>query len=385
MKWSTRRVDEIGSCKNGMNFSSQDSGVQIRCLGVGDFKDFAVIDNPETLSYISLNALPSEEYMLHDEDIVFVRSNGNKDLVGRCVSIYTQGMPVTYSGFCIRFRKNREGLDTAYLLYYFKNSEIRKQMSGRGANIKNLNQKIIGDLKVPIPPISLQREFASFVEQSDKSKFVSFKSQFIEMFGDPVENPMRWSVCYLGDCLETIENGKSLNCETFARTGNLPAVLKLSAVTYGEYNPFENKQLPSADMFISKVEVKKGDLLFSRKNTYEYVGMTAVVKDTPSGLMLPDLIFRLVTKPECHRVYLSQLINHPLFRPLIRDLASGSTGSMPNISKQRLSALRIPLPPEEVQAAFEVIVEQTDKSKFELKEAIKKLEKAQAKFVSENC
>jgi restriction endonuclease S subunit len=58
---------------------------------------------------------------------------------------------------------------------------------------------------------------------------------------------------------------------------------------------------------------------------------------------------------------------------------------MPNISKQRLSALRIPLPPEEVQAAFEVIVEQTDKSKFELKEAIKKLEKAQTKFVSENC
>jgi type I restriction enzyme S subunit len=171
MKWSTRRVDEIGSCKNGMNFSSQDSGVQIRCLGVGDFKDFAVIDNPETLSYISLNALPSEEYMLHDEDIVFVRSNGNKDLVGRCVSIYTQGMPVTYSGFCIRFRKNSEGLDTAYLLYYFKNSEIRKQMAGRGANIKNLNQKIIGNLKVPVPPISLQREFAFFVKQSDKSKF----------------------------------------------------------------------------------------------------------------------------------------------------------------------------------------------------------------------
>jgi type I restriction enzyme S subunit len=44
-------------------------------------------------------------------------------------------------------------------------------MAGRGANIKNLNQKIIGDLKVPVPPISLQREFASFVEQTDKSKF----------------------------------------------------------------------------------------------------------------------------------------------------------------------------------------------------------------------
>jgi type I restriction enzyme S subunit len=297
----------------------------------------------------------------------YLRKCGMADFEGIC-SIAT---------FVMR-SKDENVLTQEYLAVIMQTDDLWNYLEANKSGSVNyfITWKTLEKYEFELPDIETQKKIAKIAWQFEKTHNTYeemltnidelIKSEFIEMFGDPVENPMRWSVCYLGDCLETIENGKSLNCETFARTGNLPAVLKLSAVTYGEYNPFENKQLPSADMFISKVEVKKGDLLFSRKNTYEYVGMTAVVKDTPSGLMLPDLIFRLVTKPECHRVYLSQLINHPLFRPLIRDLASGSTGSMPNISKQRLSALRIPLPPEEVQAAFEVIVEQTDKSKFHI-------------------
>ena len=47
------------------------------------------------------------------------------------------------------------------------------KMRGRGVNIQNLNQQIINNLSIPVPPIELQKEFASFVQQVDKSKVVN--------------------------------------------------------------------------------------------------------------------------------------------------------------------------------------------------------------------
>ena len=190
------------------------------------------------------------------------------------------------------------------------------------------------------------------------------------MFGDPKDNPHAWPLVKLSNCLLRIDSGKSITCESFSRTGSLPAVLKLSAVTYGEFNPAENKQLPDAELFVPEAEVKVGDLLFSRKNTLEYVGMSVFVKETPPNLMLPDLIFRLVPKANIRPLFLQQLINHPRYRSTITGLATGTAGSMPNISKQKLLDLAIPLPPVEHQTCIEPLIAQADKSKFVVQIAI---------------
>jgi type I restriction enzyme S subunit len=177
----------------------------------------------------------------------------------------------------------------------------------------------------------------------------------------------------LKECLQRIDSGKSIVCESHPRSGDFPAILKLSAVTYGEFIPEENKQLPSKELYIPSLEVKTGDLLFSRKNTLEYVGMTVLVKETPVNLMLPELIFRLVPNETITPLYLHQLINHPQFRSTISNLASGSAGSMPNISKQKLFDLEIPLPPLGMQKSLCPLIQQTDKSKFELKQNIENI------------
>ncbi|MBQ0002286.1 MAG: restriction endonuclease subunit S [Treponema sp.] len=163
--WEKKRLGECGSFKNGMNFASTDTGYTIRSLGVGDFKNLYQIDDTEQLSEISLKAAPSEDYLLKDGDIVFVRSNGNKELVGRCLLVYPKNIPTTYSGFCIRFRKDYEELDADFLLHYMKAESSRKILNGKeGANISNLNQKILGDFEVPVPPLPEQKRI---VEQLD--------------------------------------------------------------------------------------------------------------------------------------------------------------------------------------------------------------------------
>ena len=160
----------MGYCKNGMNFHTGDNGIEMHCLGVGDFKDLSIIDGTESLPVVSLNEAPPEESMLRDGDIVFVRSNGNKALVGRCLVVYPHSTPTTYSGFCIRYRLTSSEVNTTYLLRVLKTDSMRRKMAGRGANIQNLNQQILAALNIPVPPIEQQQQFAAFVEQTDKSK-----------------------------------------------------------------------------------------------------------------------------------------------------------------------------------------------------------------------
>ena len=168
--WKTENLLDLGYCKNGMNFHRDDCGTEIHCLGVGDFKNHSTIRDVGSLPFISLNELPTSEYLLQDGDIVFVRSNGNKELVGRCLAIYPAKIPVTYSGFCIRYRLTSNKITVSYLLRVLKADSVRKKMTGRGANIQNLNQQILAQLVVPIPPLSLQNQFAAFVERVDQQK-----------------------------------------------------------------------------------------------------------------------------------------------------------------------------------------------------------------------
>lgn len=159
--WEKKKLGELGELKNGMNFAHNEKGYNMFLLGVGDFGNRFSIDNVEQLSVISLNQKPSDEYMLKDGDIVFVRSNGNKQLVGRSVIVYPHKTPITFSGFCIRFRRNTSIINERFLVSFLKSEGTRKRLFGNGANISNLNQGMLQELIIPIPPLSEQQRIVS--------------------------------------------------------------------------------------------------------------------------------------------------------------------------------------------------------------------------------
>lgn len=171
--WSTQNLKALGELKNGINFKSVDNGFEIKCLGVGDFKGRYAIKDMSLVSDVSLSGEPNANQLLQDGDVIFVRSNGNKALVGRCLAIFPGGEKVTFSGFCIRFRNASEELELNYLLNCLKTDSMRKAMTGRGASIQNLSQSLLSKLEVPLPPLALQQDFAAFASQVDKSRFIA--------------------------------------------------------------------------------------------------------------------------------------------------------------------------------------------------------------------
>jgi type I restriction enzyme S subunit len=251
-------------------------------------------------------------------------------------------------------------------LFHCLRSKLQEFLSKRvGGAQPNISQAIIRDTNVPIPPLPEQKRIAAILDKADAlrekrrqtiAKLETLpQSIFIDMFGDPISNPRRWETCLLGDAVETIDSGWSPVClDRPANSIDEWGVLKLGAVTTCEYKESENKALPNDLSPKPELEVKEGDLLFSRKNTYDLVAACALVLSTRPNLMLSDLIFRLRLKKDggINPEYLWCLLTSPNKRRQVQSLASGSAGSMPNISKARLRTLSIAMPPIELQEKF---------------------------------
>ena len=276
-----------------------------------------------------------------------------------------------------------------YLYYFMENyiEELRKQAIG--GVIKYIKLGNLTDALIELPPVDEQKFIVEILKKvkrildkrNDEIRALDnlIKARFVELFGDPIKNPKGWDVVKLSECLERIDNGKSFTCDSNAREGAFPAILKLSAATYGDYRPYENKALLDEKQFVESVEVHRGDLLFTRKNTPDLVGMAAYVFETPEKLMMPDLIFRLVTNERMTPIFLWQLINNREFRPAIQGISGGSAKSMSNISKERLKNIEVICPPISEQKKLEGVLEQVDKSKSKIQ---KSLEETQLLFDS---
>ena len=115
-------------------------------------------------------------------------------------------------------------------------------------------------------------------------------------------------------------------------------------------------------------------MLFSRANTQEYVGATALIDRDYPDLMLPDKLWKIVLKPDINPVFAKQFLSHPEVRKILSAMATGTSGSMYNISMEKLKSLQIIVPEKEQQNAFTFFVEQSDKSKFELAQAISRID-----------
>lgn len=185
--WKIGSLSSYGSFKNGLNFGKGESGTTVRYLGVGDFKSKASLDDFDSLGFIALNELPAADYFLRDGDLLFVRSNGNRELVGRCMAVYPRKERATYSGFCIRYRITDASLLAVYVAHLFRSAAFRRVLfqGGQGANIQNINQQILSGLPVPIPEEELQNQFAEIVEQVEalKSRYQQSLTDLESLYG----------------------------------------------------------------------------------------------------------------------------------------------------------------------------------------------------------
>jgi type I restriction enzyme S subunit len=218
-------------------------------------------------------------------------------------------------------------------------------------------------VKVPVPPLKEQRRIAGILDKADairrKRKGAAafteelLRSTFLEMFGDPVTNPKRWPLAPLGSVIERLDAGWSANGEPRQRSVDEYGVLKVSAVTYGVFKPQEHKAVPASAIDRELVTPRAGDMLLSRANTREMVAATCLVERDEPKLFLPDKLWRVVPLTGATSApYLRFLLADHGFRARLANTATGTSGSMFNVSMDKLRALRGPIPPFPLQQRF---------------------------------
>lgn len=161
----------------------------------------------------------------------------------------------------------------------------------------------------------------------------------------PFELPVGWEWVRMGAVVNASEAGWSPTCIGSPRRPGLWGVLKVSAVSWGEFDATANKELPSDLVPRPEYEVRDGDFLLSRANTAELVARSVVVEQAEPKLMLSDKIIRLAVSSQMNRSFLNMANNASYAREHYAVNASGTSSSMKNVSREVVVALPVPLPP----------------------------------------
>lgn len=167
--WPAVRLSALADFKNGLNFAGTSWGRGMKIVGVSDFRD-RVFPDYNSLDEIDPRGVVRDVDLLAENDILFVRSNGNRQLIGRCMWIRDLPEPISHSGFTIRLRfKTGIEVHVPFYFYLFRSALIQQVLSehGGGTNINNLNQGILERLQVPKPPIEDQKKIAAILTAYD--------------------------------------------------------------------------------------------------------------------------------------------------------------------------------------------------------------------------
>lgn len=273
-------------------------------------------------------------------------------------------------------------VDLNYLYYYLTRRGLNDVITGSAQ--PQIVRKALENVEIKYPLLTEQRHIAAVLDkvseliskrkaQLDKLDEL-VKSRFVEMFGDVKGNPHMWEKSTIGETIQTIESGWSGNGKQREKKAGEIAVLKVSAVTKGYFIPSECK-VPDDQMKIEKyIFPHRGDLLFSRANTREMVGATAVINQDYPELILPDKLWRIRFSDKANVIYMKFVLSSKAIREEFSANSTGTSGSMYNVSMDKFKRITIPLPPKENQILFANYVEQIEKLKVSVQKSLDQLE-----------
>ena len=143
-------LGELVDFRNGISFSATQMGRGIPMVGVADFLQ-PILRTTQHLDRVDVaSGLPRSAYIQAD-DLLFVRSNGSKELVGRAMRVLVVDEPTTHAGFTIRARPHNPDEWSEFLWQYFQSGIpllLMRRFNG-GTNITNLSQDLLAALPVP--------------------------------------------------------------------------------------------------------------------------------------------------------------------------------------------------------------------------------------------
>lgn len=325
------------------------------------------------LKCVPVSASDEARLRLVDGDLLFVRTNGNPDYVGRC-AVFTEeavkesGFPpdrFIYASYLIRTRVRTDDIDPTFVREFMTSPAGRVQLKALGktsAGQYNLNIEGLGGVQVPVPPLADQRSIVDALQQTEyvrRSRRKSLalldelaRSVFFDMFGDVAANDRGWddskTLGQVADIVSGITKGRKVK-GPFVRVPYLAVVnvqdmrLDLSAV----------KEIDATAAEIAKYRLKRDDLLLTEGGDPDKLGRGTLWRDELPLAIHQNHIFRvrLHENVDIDPVFLNWLVGSERGRRYFLRSAKQTTG-IASINATQLREFPLLVPPIELQRGF---------------------------------
>lgn len=328
-----------------------DSGIrliQTGNVGVGTFKDKG--DKARYISEDTFNRLNCTEVV--EGDILISRL---PDPVGRaCIIPAGLGKSITAVD-CTIIRLNDKVLPKFFVAFTSTPDyamQIKKVLSG--TTRLRVSRANLGKIQVPLPSVDKQQQFVTIAEQADKSGFDGRKSQFIEMFGDPMVNDKQWSEYSCISEITQIVLGSTPNSKEPSYWDGDIRWITPAEMTDQSYYIFDTvRRITDEGRKAANLTVlPEGTVLFS---TRAPIGKVAIVG---KEMCCNQGFKNFICSEKLNNVFLYYTLK--LKKDYLCSLGTGTT--FKELSKRTVESLKIAVPPIELQNQFETIYKQADKS-----------------------
>lgn len=280
-----------------------------------------------------------------------------------------------------------------YLFWFLKNNTDYLNSLGRGATFKEISKKIVEEIQIPLPPLETQKQIAATLDKvtalidMHKRQLELLdklaKSRFVELFGDPVQNPMGWETVSLKTATSKIGSGATPRGGKESYQAEGITLIRSMNVHDGR---FEYKDLAHITdeqaKQLENVTVEKNDVFINI--TGASVARTCIV---PKHI-LPARVNQHVAIIRCiesmlNPVFVNNMFLNRSFKGQLLDIGESGGATRQAITKQQLESLLVIIPPLELQTQFAAFVTQTDKSKSSIQQSLAKLETLKKSLMQE--
>jgi len=256
--------------------------------------------------------------------------------------------------------KDEKLLNPRYFVHWLRTIQKELTHSARGGTLQNINQKMVRDVDVPLPPIEEQIRIADILDKADEIKKNCAKtseirdeiirSTFLDIFGDLNINPKGWKLVLLNDLVDKLGDGihgtpvYDENGDYFFINGTNLRDKKIKILE-------NTKRVNELEYLKHKKDLNASTMFVSINGT---VGNVAYYNGEPVMLGKSVCYFN-VKESEVSKTYLYYLIKNNYFTNYARGNSTGST--IRNLSLKAMRNFPIPLPPINIQNEFEILIQ----------------------------
>ena len=372
--WEVRQARHVGRMLKGSGGSKADAVAHgVPCVRYGEL--YTTHNNfiKRAKSFVTEDCALTYTAILYG-DVLFAASGEKMEEIGKsAVNLLRE--PAVCGGDVIILRPF--DVSAAAFLGYATDSHglaYQKATMGRGTTIKHVYPDELRNLTIPLPPPSEQAAIVRFLDWANGrlERAIRAKRKVIALLHeqkqaiihkavtqglDPKvpkrdsgipwlgEIPSHWEVRRLKHCTTLIEQGWSPQCDAQPAEGNEWGVLKVGCVNKDTFRPEQNKKLPEALRPDLGLEIRDGDILVSRANTRELLGLAALAEKPPAKRLLCDKLFRFRAKREVFdEKFLVFVLRSKPCRQQIESSTNGASTSMQNIGQGVLKNLWLASP-----------------------------------------